>query len=64
MKSGAEMVALLAQADELVTAALAGVQFALLDDDAALSVLGASGGRRPDRVGGECRVPRGRGAGS
>src|SRR5680860_815046 len=60
VKSGAEMVALLAQADELVTAALAGVQFALLDDDAALSVLGAleAVGRRVDggRIGSAANV--------
>jgi len=54
------MVALLAQADELVTDALAGVQFALLDDEAALSVLGAleAVGRRVDggRVGSAANV--------
>ncbi|TFD79977.1 HNH endonuclease signature motif containing protein [Cryobacterium psychrophilum] len=50
VKSGAEMVALLLQAGELVTAALAGVQFSLLDDDDALSVMGAleAVGRRVD----------------
>ncbi|MDH6238135.1 HNH endonuclease signature motif containing protein [Cryobacterium sp. CG_9.6] len=50
MKSGPEVVALLQQASDLIGDALDGVSFPLLDDDAALSVMGAleAVGRRVD----------------